>query len=126
MYGVVQHSGSLQGGHYVAYVKYVMDDYDFKTVKITEDRTEGADGGECGYSNTPKGDDLEPGTYEMKEVVELYGYQESGENDTKRVKPGNSSYQEHKWYCTNDSWVSVASEAEVYESQAYLLLYVKR
>ena len=33
LYGVVQHSGSLQGGHYIAYVRY---DSDSKSVKNTE------------------------------------------------------------------------------------------
>ena len=43
MYGVVQHSGNLHGGHYIAYVKYV-NDCEVKN----EDGAEGADDGESG------------------------------------------------------------------------------
>jgi len=111
LYGVVQHSGSLRGGHYIAYVKYAMDQCDFVTVKSTEDIAEGADGSKYDYSNAAKGADPEPGTCGVGEL-----YQELDENNNNKIDV---------WCCTNDSWITIAKEAEALESQAYLLLYVK-
>ena len=145
LYGVVQHSGSLQGGHYVAYVKYTKDRY-FKDVdRVEEDggesgysnavtkavesygsRTaEGMDGGEGGFPSTAKGADKYGHHYQAEayEMVEL-GYQISDENANKRPELGVQ--KEDIWCYTSDSYVSLSNEADVHDSQAYLLLYVQR
>ena len=138
LYGVVQHSGSLQGGHYVAYVKY-------EEVKNTaKDRVEEADGGKSGYttrtaenygywtvkemhgnegsfSSTAKSSDKYGDHYQAEayEVAEL-GYQNSDENANRRAE------KKDIWCYTSDSHISLSKETEVHNSQAYLLLYVQR
>ena len=104
MYGVVQHSGSLQGGHYIAYVKYTMGDCEHETAKHTKHRKEVSDGGESGYSN----------------FVDNHVYQtveDDGESGDRR---------EDIWCYTSDSYVTFANETDVHDCQAYLLLYVRR
>lgn len=98
LYGVVQHSGNLHGGHYIAYVKYVMNGCELGTVKNTKDKVEKADGGESGYSN-------------MTKVVD------SGES---------GDHKKDEWWYTSDSYVTFAEKTEVEKCQAYLLLYVQR
>ena len=95
LYGVVQHSGSLQGGHYVAYVKY----------KNTKEK---ANGDEGSVSSTTKD-------------TEKYGH-----DDLAEAELGYREPSEDIWCYTSDSYVNLAREDEVHNSQAYLLLYVQR
>ena len=104
MYGVVQHSGSLQGGHYIAYVKYTIRDYERETAKHTKHRKEVSDGGESGYSN----------------FVDNHVYQ-TVEDDSE-----SGDRQEDVWCYTSDSYVTFANKTDVHDCQAYLLLYVQR
>ena len=104
MYGVVQHSGSLQGGHYIAYVKYTIRDYEHETAKHTKHRKEVSDGGESGYSN----------------FVDNHMYQ-TVEDDGK-----SGDRLKDVWCYTSDSYVNSTNETEVHDCQVYLLLYVRR
>lgn len=107
MYGVVQHSGSLHGGHYIAYVKYPVRDFEHETVRHTEHRKEVSDGGESRYSSSTKVADNP-----VHQTVEDGG--ESGDQ------------QKDVWCYTSDSYVTFADETDVHDCQAYLLLYVRR
>ena len=104
MHGVVQHSGSLQGGHYIAYVKYTMGDCEHETAKHTKHRKEVSDGGESGYSN----------------FVDNHVYQ-TVEDDGE-----SGDRQEDIWCYTSDSYVTFANKTDVHDCQAYLLLYMQR
>ena len=107
MYGVVQHSGSLHGGHYIAYVKYPGKDSEHNTTKHTEYRKEVSDGDESGYSKSSK-------------VADNPVYQ--------TVEDGGESGDQQKgvWYYTSDSYVTPVEKRDVENCQAYLLLYVRR
>ena len=124
LYGVVEHSGSLQGGHYVAYVKY----------KNAKDRVGEADGVKSGYSNATRaaekygywteepssGDggfsSMTKGAEQYGQAVAELGYQSDNVN----------KFDEDIWCYTSDSYVNVVSKEAVYNSQAYLLLYAQR
>lgn len=106
LYGVVQHSGSLRGGHYIAYVKYSLNECEFKDKPV--DVADGGETGETGYWSTANGADDNYGyvsePYEMAEPV---------------------VDKDHVWCYTSDSYVTFANEKDVDKSQAYLLLYVE-
>ena len=121
LYGVVQHSGSLQGGHYVAYVKYTTE----KDMEGESSNSNAANYGswtvgkaDDGEGDSAKGADHQPEDYGKAEL----GYQKSVKNASKRV--GRQKID--TWCYTSDSYVTSASKEDVHDSQAYLLLYVQR
>ncbi|KAI5636574.1 ubiquitin carboxyl-terminal hydrolase domain-containing protein [Phthorimaea operculella] len=106
LYGVVEHSGGMHGGHYVAYVKVRAP------VKANDPR----------WWFLPKSANTIPvpagsGDADGDSESDLSGY-ESGEGPTTtpEVPPG-------KWYYVSDSMVSEVSEDKVLRAQAYLLFY---
>lgn len=106
LYGVVEHSGGMHGGHYVAYVKVR------QPVKAGDPR----------WWFLPKSANIMPnnsgsGDGEADSESDLSGY-ESGESPTCNVEAPSG-----KWYYVSDSMVSEVSEDKVLRAQAYLLFY---
>lgn len=106
LYGVVEHSGGMHGGHYVAYVKVR------QPVKAGDPR----------WWFLPKSANTAPGSAGSGDAdpdseSDLSGY-ESGEGPAPvaEAPPG-------KWYYVSDSMVSEISEEKVLRAQAYLLFY---
>ncbi|XP_076171814.1 ubiquitin specific protease 16/45 isoform X3 [Ptiloglossa arizonensis] len=101
LYGVVEHSGTIHGGHYVAYVK----------------------------SRLPlASDDLRWSFLPSKDVGVRKGSSSSTSSDseTEEAKADLSSTVEPppgKWYHVSDSRVTEVDETTVLQSQAYLLFY---
>ncbi|XP_050549954.1 ubiquitin carboxyl-terminal hydrolase 16 isoform X5 [Spodoptera frugiperda] len=104
LYGVVEHSGGMHGGHYVAYVKVR------GRVRAGDPR----------WWFLPKGGNSAPaaaaGDADRDSDSELSGY-ESGEGASAAEPPPG------KWYYVSDSMVSEVSEEKVLRAQAYLLFY---
>ncbi|XP_022822583.1 ubiquitin carboxyl-terminal hydrolase 16 isoform X3 [Spodoptera litura] len=104
LYGVVEHSGGMHGGHYVAYVKVR------GRVRAGDPR----------WWFLPRGANCAPaaaaGDAERDSDSELSGY-ESGEGASAAEPPPG------KWYFVSDSMVSEVSEEKVLRAQAYLLFY---
>lgn len=106
LYGVVEHSGGMHGGHYVAYVKVR------EPVKAGDPR----------WWFLPKSSNTMPaptgsGDCDGDSESDLSGY-ESGEGPTT-----SSEVPIGKWYYVSDSMVSEVSEDKVLRAQAYLLFY---
>jgi len=115
--GVVQHGGSLHGGHYTAFVKYPPDSDKRCGETLDQEGTENdfvksADSGFGGsgdhYSALPRR------SQHHYHSTELSGDVESG-----------TASGDH-WFYTSDSWIELATKEDVNRSQAYLLLYEKR
>ncbi|CAK9813565.1 Ubiquitin carboxyl-terminal hydrolase 45 [Anthophora plagiata] len=95
LYGVVEHSGTIHGGHYVAYVK--------SRLPLTSDDPR--------WSFLPSKD--------VKDDTQESPYSSSSDSDgeeTVEPPPG-------KWYHISDSRVMEVDETTVLQSQAYLLFY---
>lgn len=104
LYGVVEHSGGMHGGHYVAYVKVrpklTPDDPRWKFVsKLYNEQR---------HKN--QGDTVKNG-YDSDDSVTSWPDEENV-----AVPPG-------KWYYVSDSRVSEVPEERVLSTQAYLLFY---
>ncbi|XP_043260902.1 ubiquitin carboxyl-terminal hydrolase 16 isoform X2 [Colletes gigas] len=101
LYGVVEHSGTIHGGHYVAYVKsrqpLASDDprWSFLPSNDTGDRKGSS-------SSTSSDSETEEAAADLSSTVE--------------PPPG-------KWYHVSDSRVTEVDETTVLQSQAYLLFY---
>lgn len=106
LYGVVEHSGSMHGGHYVAYVKVR------QPVKAGDPKwwflPKSAN---TMIGNAGRGD----GGSESES--DLSGY-ESGEGPSSAAETPSG-----KWYYVSDSMVSEVTEEKVLRAQAYLLFY---
>ncbi|XP_063895217.1 ubiquitin carboxyl-terminal hydrolase 16/45 isoform X4 [Helicoverpa armigera] len=101
LYGVVEHSGGMHGGHYVAYVKV--------RGRVAP--------GDARWWFLPRGGHTAPAAGDADSESELSGY-ESGEAPAPRARPPPG-----KWYYVSDSMVSEVSEDKVLRAQAYLLFY---
>ncbi|CAH2043184.1 unnamed protein product, partial [Iphiclides podalirius] len=104
LYGVVEHSGGMHGGHYVAYVKVR------RPVKPGDPR----------WWFLPKSANIPAsggGEGDADSESDLSGY-ESGEGPAPAVDPPAG-----KWYYVSDSMVSEVTEDKVLRAQAYLLFY---
>ncbi|XP_039756039.1 ubiquitin carboxyl-terminal hydrolase 45 isoform X2 [Pararge aegeria] len=104
LFGIVEHSGGMHGGHYVAYVKVR------QPVKPGDPR----------WWFLPKSANIPApgsGDADVDSESDLSGY-ESGEGAAPSMEapPG-------KWYYVSDSLVSEVSEEKVLRAQAYLLFY---
>ncbi|VVD03668.1 unnamed protein product [Leptidea sinapis] len=104
LYGIVEHSGGMHGGHYVAYVKVR------QPVKPGDPR----------WWFLPKSANIPAsgsGDADADSESDLSGY-ESGEGPcpAPEAPPG-------KWYYVSDSMVSEVTEEKVLKAQAYLLFY---
>lgn len=102
LYGVVEHSGTLHGGHYVAYVKtrppLSQDDPRWSFLP-TKDMQDTEDGTRNCNSDDSEGDEAS-----------------ARSSLTYEPPPG-------RWYFISDSRVMEVDEARVLQSQAYLLFY---
>jgi len=112
--GVVQHTGSINGGHYIAYVKY--PPHNNKHHAETGDQ-EGAEdnlvkSADSGYGGS--GNYYSAKSQHHYHSVQVTGHLESG------TASGDC------WFYASDSYIELARKDDVKESQAYLLLYVKR
>ncbi|KPJ12856.1 Ubiquitin carboxyl-terminal hydrolase 16 [Papilio machaon] len=104
LYGVVEHSGGMHGGHYVAYVKVR------QPVKPGDPR----------WWFLPKSANIPAssgGDGDADSESDLSGY-ESGEGPAPMPDPPAG-----KWYYVSDSMVSEVTEDKVLRAQAYLLFY---
>lgn len=110
LYGVVEHSGTIHGGHYVAYVKSRLP------LKPDDPR----------WSFLPSKYENEAATSESAEERTKEEEQEEKEEETKEATGDNSVKIEPppgKWYYISDSRVTEVDEATVLKRQAYLLFY---
>ncbi|KAF4518120.1 hypothetical protein B566_EDAN007822 [Ephemera danica] len=98
LYGVVEHSGGLAGGHYVAYVKARTqpdkDDPRYKFLLNNSWETRGGSADQCNSIQEDQG-----------------------------AEGGLPEPPAGKWYYISDSRVSEVSEKKVLQTQAYLLFY---
>ncbi|XP_026756497.1 ubiquitin carboxyl-terminal hydrolase 16 isoform X2 [Galleria mellonella] len=105
LYGVVEHSGGMHGGHYVAYVKVR------QPVRASDPR----------WWFLPKSANIPAaagnGDGDGDSESDLSGY-ESGEGPASAAEPPSG-----KWYYVSDSMVTEVSEDKVLNAQAYLLFY---
>lgn len=139
LYGIVEHSGTMHGGHYVAYVKvrqrFDIDDprwhfiptglrHEFLTEKektqpdITSDTDSeiSSDSDSCSVTSSASSDG-EDG--DAAGAGAIGGIQSSPRTSLPPLPPPLPG----KWYYISDSRVSAVSEAEVLNTQAYLLFY---
>lgn len=101
LYGIVEHSGRLSGGHYTAYVKMRDHDSTFKD-----------------FLN------IKPaGQYEIDCLVKVMA---NKCESTEQMAPPNNvdiTVSNGKWYHISDSFVREVSSETVLKAQAYLLFY---
>ena len=100
LYGVVVHSGSLNSGHYVAYVKERSDTRDVYKFLQKEyfDRDVTAD--------------------QLVEIMQKLRQKETARNPSHCV-----ASKDDNWYCMNDSRVTGVSVTDVLKQEAFLLFY---
>jgi len=109
LYGVVEHSGRLQGGHYTAYVKVraansiVMDPTKFFSPALS------------------KASDVSKFLEEIESKFSIN--KEFVGNPIIEDESNNNLTQTRKWYHVSDSSVADVSEEKVLKAQAYLLFY---
>jgi len=114
LYGVVEHSGRLQGGHYTAFIKVRAADTD-----LTK------------FFSTPasKSCDIPIFLEEIQRKLKTNslvineGEEQIIEADLANNNLPNQTQQPRKWYHASDTSVSEVSEEKVLKSQAYLLFY---
>merc|ERR1712066_771790 len=107
LYGVVEHSGGLTGGHYTACVKvrdHLQDSHHFFSPSLSRP------------GDIPKF--LQEIQNKVKQTRIINDQEE--EEDSEQVKP---KIGDKKWFLVSDSHVSEISEDRVLKSQAYLLFY---
>lgn len=133
LYGIVEHSGSMHGGHYVAFVKVrpnmSADDPRLKFLpkgsKVeldqTDEQKERLDNAlkknECRLKSGDS-DDLTSSS-ESDSPIKL----DAAAASTSKEPPILTAPPEGKWYYVSDSHVQEATEDRVLGAQAYLLFY---
>ncbi|XP_020280675.1 ubiquitin carboxyl-terminal hydrolase 45 isoform X2 [Pseudomyrmex gracilis] len=101
LYGVVEHSGTVHGGHYVAYVK--------TRLPLAPD--------DHRWSFLPKDKNAQPNDESNNSSSDSEG-EEASARAASVIEPPPG-----KWYHVSDSRVSEVDEKTVLKSQAYLLFY---
>ncbi|GIY59414.1 ubiquitin carboxyl-terminal hydrolase 45 [Caerostris extrusa] len=96
LYGIVEHSGSLDGGHYIAYVKV--------SKRILN------------HSFIPK---FPLDQYNLEQLLQKCCKTNSSQNIVEDIE----NTEEKQWYCINDERVKEVSEDKVLKCEAYLLFY---
>lgn len=120
LFGIVEHSGTMHGGHYVAYVKVrpkiSMDDPRWKFLP---------------QGSKAELDQLDEQKLRLEEAIaRAREFDESDESSSSEdgavggedIKPDPNPLP-GKWYYVSDSRVQSVSEKEVLNAQAYLLFY---
>ena len=111
LYGVVEHSGGMQGGHYTAYVRTRTP------IKLNTNRT---------AANT-KDQVIPKEEQRLPEECQLDGAIGEVASESGASLLGGSDFDvtssAGQWYYVSDSRVRTATESEVLKSQAYLLFY---
>lgn len=130
LYGIVEHSGSMHGGHYVAYVKVrpqlstedPRSQFLHKGTKAELDQVdEQLEVLQSTYDSDDSVSSVQSSTSSAcaSETEEQQGaVGGSSSNDDVKITPPPG-----KWYYVSDSHVSEASEEQVRNAQAYLLFY---
>lgn len=136
LYGIVEHSGGMHGGHYVAYVKVrpemskedirwkfipqgskaELDQTDEQRVRIEEALAKARE-----RMANDSDDALSQSSSDLNEDEGAVGgshYQDSIDKEADKVVPPPG-----KWYYVSDSRVTEVSEDAVLKAQAYLLFY---
>lgn len=120
LYGVVEHSGTMYGGHYVAYVKVRPQ------LNSNDNR----------WNYLPKGNKTELDQCD-EQVAKLQAMADEAANDSDDSASSSNSQEgiasgytdpdvqspPGKWYYVSDSHVREISEEQVLKSEAYLLFY---
>ena len=101
LYGVVEHSGTIHGGHYVAYVK--------SRVPLTSNDPRWS------FLSSKDEKDEEENSFSLESNSET---EEATDTHSSTVEPPPG-----KWYHVSDSRVTEVDETTVLKSQAYLLFY---
>ncbi|GIY04486.1 ubiquitin carboxyl-terminal hydrolase 45 [Caerostris darwini] len=96
LYGIVEHSGSLDGGHYIAYVKV--------SKRILN------------HSFIPK---FPLDQYNLEQLLQKCCKTNSSQNIVEDIE----NTEEKQWYYINDERVTEVSEDKVLKCEAYLLFY---
>lgn len=104
LYGVVEHSGGMQGGHYTAYVR-TRTPLKLDKSKITS-KPESGGGQRLSDESAPE---IRAGEASEAAAVGISNFDLSSSGG--------------QWYFISDSRVRTATESEVLKSQAYLLFY---
>ena len=113
LYGVVEHSGGMHGGHYTAYVRVRTPPcYPASTISKQTDPSEGT-------LHSDK--DITPQISSSNLELACGNTDVADESETS-ASFDLSSTKGH-WYYISDSHVRTATESEVLKSQAYLLFY---
>ncbi|XP_065908487.1 ubiquitin carboxyl-terminal hydrolase 45-like isoform X3 [Dysidea avara] len=110
--GVVQHSGSLHGGHYTAYVKY-------KCYTCSSEHKDDEEGAAGTFANNKPDSGFGGSGYHNYHYRSM---EPPGDLESGKILPASG----HHWFHTSDSWKEQVTRDDVNGSQAYLLLYVKR
>ena len=106
LYGVVEHSGGMQGGHYTAYVRTRTPlKLDKSEIKLKLESG--------GGQRLPDESAADIGASEASEAAAAVAV---GSNFDLSSRGG-------QWYFISDSRVRTATESEMLKSQAYLLFY---
>jgi len=105
LYGVVVHSGSLQGGHYTAYVRVRSVDVNAATAFLQKT-----------FLDRKK-------MMTREELIQLV----NSDLTSKCLKLNDATHyeddQENQWFRVSDSSVNEIREEEVFKKEAYLLFY---
>ena len=104
LYGIVEHSGSLFGGHYVAYVKAGKT----RTKSLVNLQNS------CNSQS-----DIQKNLVAISTKLKSLKIDISSEDEEEKEDINGEDH----WYCVSDSHVSEVSEERVLKSQAYLLFY---
>lgn len=146
LYGIVEHSGNMHGGHYTAYVKVrpklkpndprwnfipqgskvELDQTDEQRVRL-EEAINKAQAKERMRRNTTNDTDSDDSTLSSTSDEGACGssasVNNSGNNDMPLNTDSDVSAPPGKWYYVSDSYVKEASTEDVANAQAYLLFY---
>ena len=125
LYGVVEHSGSMQGGHYIAYIRQRTPPTvpPASSTTATGPETRNVDQSPA----APGSHDGKPKESCRQTNPECSTIGKGGASacapDSKCTLNFDLSSTKGQWYHVSDSHVRAATESEVMKSQAYLLFY---
>lgn len=118
LYGVVEHSGGMHGGHYTAYVRVRTPPYNPALTTSKHNMNSSTDPSERTlYSDKDMTAQISSPNLELGcGITDVADESETGASFDLSSTKGH-------WYYISDSHVRTATESEVLKSQAYLLFY---